>query len=66
MTADDLHVTPKLQHLYKFLVESQYIQPIRDFKPEYLSSSISRGTSSAAFKSAIRRGSTTSRPTSPS
>jgi hypothetical protein len=37
VTADTLQVVPKLQHLYKYLIESQNIQPIRDFKPEYLS-----------------------------
>jgi hypothetical protein len=37
VTADSLQVAPKLQHLYKFLIENQNIQPIRDFTPEYLS-----------------------------
>ncbi len=36
ITATNLRVAPKLQHLYNYLVENQHIQPIRDFKPEYL------------------------------
>ena len=36
-TAADFRVSPKLQHLYNFLVESGHIQPIRDYKSEYLS-----------------------------
>jgi hypothetical protein len=37
VTADSLQVAPKLQHLYKFLIENQNVQPIRDFTPEYMS-----------------------------
>ena len=37
LTVDNLQVAPKLQHLYKFLLQTQNIQPIRDFKPECLS-----------------------------
>ena len=37
VTADDLRVAPKLQHLYNHLIENQHIQPIREFKSEYLS-----------------------------
>jgi hypothetical protein len=37
LTADNLQVAPKLQHLYKYLTETQNIQPIRDFNPECLS-----------------------------
>jgi hypothetical protein len=36
-TAGDFRVSPRLQHLYNFLVDNQHIQPIRDYKPEYLS-----------------------------
>ena len=64
VTADDFRVAPKLQHLYSYLIENQHIQPIRDYKPECLSSSISRATSTAGCRRATRPGSTTSRPTS--
>jgi len=37
LTAGDLRVARKLEHLYKFLIDSQHIQPIRGYKPEYLS-----------------------------
>jgi hypothetical protein len=37
VTAQDLRVAPKLQHLYQYLLESDYIQPIREYKPEFLS-----------------------------
>ncbi len=37
VTAEDLNVSPKLHHLYKYLLENQHIQPIRAYKPEYLS-----------------------------
>jgi hypothetical protein len=37
VTAQDLRVAPKLQHLYQHLLDNQYIQPIRDYKPEFLS-----------------------------
>ena len=63
VTAADLRVAPKLQHLYNYLIENQHIQPIRDYKPEYLSSSIFRATSIAGCRRATRRGSTTCRPT---
>jgi hypothetical protein len=36
LTAGNLRVAPNLQHLYNFLIENQHIQPIRDYKPEYL------------------------------
>jgi hypothetical protein len=37
VTADAFRVAPKLQHLYSYLIENQHIQPIREFKSEYLS-----------------------------
>jgi hypothetical protein len=37
ITAHELRVAPKLQHLYTFLVENRHIQPIRDYNVEYLS-----------------------------
>jgi hypothetical protein len=37
VTADGLKVAAKQQHLYNFLIESQNIEPIVDFKPECLS-----------------------------
>jgi hypothetical protein len=37
ITAGNLRVAPKLQHLYDYLIENQHIQPIRDFNPENLS-----------------------------
>jgi len=36
VTAGNLRVAPHLQHLYDFLIENQHIQPIRDFRREYL------------------------------
>lgn len=36
ITAGNLLVAPNLQHLYNFLFENQHIQPIRDYKREYL------------------------------
>jgi hypothetical protein len=36
ITARNLRVAPHLQHLYAYLVENNYIQPIRDYRPEYL------------------------------
>jgi hypothetical protein len=36
ITAGNLRVAPRLQHLYDFLIENQHIQPIRDFKHENL------------------------------
>jgi len=35
-TAGNLRVAPNLQHLYNHLIENQNLQPIRDYKPEYL------------------------------
>lgn len=32
ITAGNLRVSPRLQHLYNFLIENQYIQSIRDYK----------------------------------
>jgi hypothetical protein len=39
VTADDLKVAAKQQHLYNFLIENRHIQPIRHYRPECLSSS---------------------------
>ncbi len=36
LTAGNLRVATNLQHLYNFLIENRHIQPIRDYKPEYL------------------------------
>ena len=36
ITAGNLRVAPKLQHLYDYLIENQHIQPIRDYYPENL------------------------------
>ncbi len=36
ITARNVRVAPHLQHLYAYLVENNYIQPIRDFNPAYL------------------------------
>jgi hypothetical protein len=36
-TAADFRVSPRLQHLYNYLVDNGHIQPIRDYKPEFLS-----------------------------
>lgn len=36
ITAANLRVAPKLQHLYDYLIENQHILPIRDYKPENL------------------------------
>jgi hypothetical protein len=36
ITARNLRVAPHLQHLYNYLLENNYIQPIRDYRPEYL------------------------------
>lgn len=36
ITARNMVVHPHLQHLYAYLVENNYIQPIRDYRPEYL------------------------------
>ncbi len=35
-TAADFRVSPRLQHLYNYLVDNGHIQPIRDYKPEFL------------------------------
>lgn len=37
ITAGNLRVAPRLQHLYDFLIENQHIQAIRDYNPENLS-----------------------------
>lgn len=36
ITARNLRVAPHLQHLYAYLIENNYIQAIRDYRPEYL------------------------------
>jgi hypothetical protein len=36
ITARNLVVAPHLQHLYAYLSENNFIQPIRDYRPEYL------------------------------
>jgi hypothetical protein len=36
VTARELRVAPKLQHLYRFLLENGHIQPIQDYNAEYL------------------------------
>jgi len=36
ITAGNLRVAPKIQHLYDYLIENQYVQAIRDFEPENL------------------------------
>ena len=36
ITARNLRVAPHLQHLYAYLLENNYIQAIRDYRPEYL------------------------------
>ena len=36
ITAGNLLIAPKTQHLYNYLIENQYIQAIRDFDPENL------------------------------
>ena len=37
ISATNLRIAPKHQHLYNYLIENQQIQPIRDYTPEYLS-----------------------------
>jgi hypothetical protein len=37
VSAKELRVASKLQPLYNYLFENQFIQPIQDYKPEYLS-----------------------------
>jgi hypothetical protein len=36
ITARNVRVAPHLQPLYAYLLENNYIQPIRDYRPEYL------------------------------
>jgi len=36
ITARNLRVAPHLQHLYQYLLENNFIQPIRDYREEYL------------------------------
>ena len=36
ITARNLRVAPHLQHLYDYLIENNFIQAIRDYRPEYL------------------------------
>src|SRR5206468_7942959 len=36
ITAGNLRVAPRLQHLYDYLIENQHIQQIRDYNPENL------------------------------
>lgn len=36
-TTADFCVTPRLQHLYNYLVDNGHVQPIRNYKPEFLS-----------------------------
>ena len=36
ITARSMRVAPHLQHLYDYLTENNYIQTIRDYRPEYL------------------------------
>jgi hypothetical protein len=36
ITARNVRVAPHLQHLYAYLIENNYIQAIRDYRPEYL------------------------------
>lgn len=36
ITAGNLRVSPRLQHLYDFLIENQHIQAIRDYRPDNL------------------------------
>lgn len=36
ITARNVRVAPNLQHLYAYLLENNYIQAIRDYRPEYL------------------------------
>ena len=37
VTASELRVAPKLQHLYAYLIQSEHIQPIHKYHEEYLS-----------------------------
>jgi hypothetical protein len=36
ITARNIRVAPHLQHLYAYLLENNYIQAIRDYRPDYL------------------------------
>jgi hypothetical protein len=36
ITARNLVVAPHLHHLYAYLIENNFIQPIRDYRPEFL------------------------------
>lgn len=36
ITARNIRVAPHLQHLYAYLLDNNYIQPIRDYRPECL------------------------------
>ena len=36
ITAGNLRVSSRLQHLYDYLLENQHIQPLRDYHPEHL------------------------------
>jgi hypothetical protein len=36
ITARNVRVAPHLQHLYQYLMENNYIQAIRDYRPDYL------------------------------
>ena len=36
ITARNVRVAPHLQHLFDYLEENKYIQPIRDYRAEYL------------------------------
>jgi hypothetical protein len=36
ITARNVRMAPNLQHLYAYLLENNYIHPIRDYRPEYL------------------------------
>ena len=61
-TAADFRVSPRLQHLYNYLVENGHIQPIRDYNPEFLGV-FSRDVYPASCTRGTPPGSTTSRPT---
>jgi len=36
ITARNVRVAPHIQHLYQYLMENNYIQAIRDYRPDYL------------------------------
>lgn len=48
VTAEDYQVAPNLTHLYRHLVENEFIRPMKNFHPEYL------GISSAQVLAKIR------------